>query len=85
MWRGEEAAWQLACARPIAPTISVHLPTHPFAYNPRPSHPHPPLTPPTHLRTAHGEEIIRPAMVENIKNRIRDRQPSASEEQQPQA
>lgn len=37
-----------------------------------------------HLRTTHGEEVIRPAMVENIKSRIRDRQPGIREEQQPQ-
>ncbi|EHS53927.1 hypothetical protein PDO_3904 [Rhizobium sp. PDO1-076] len=27
-----------------------------------------------HLRTAHGEDIIRPAMVDNIKARIRAEQ-----------
>ncbi|TPP11631.1 DUF1059 domain-containing protein [Rhizobium glycinendophyticum] len=35
-----------------------------------------------HLRTTHGEDIIRPAMVENIKSRIRDRQQGQREEQQ---
>ncbi|KQW29001.1 small metal-binding protein [Rhizobium sp. Root274] len=35
-----------------------------------------------HLRTTHGEDIIRPAMVENIKNRIRDRPQGQREEQQ---
>lgn len=38
-----------------------------------------------HLRTTHGEEIIRPTMVENIKNRIRDRQPGIREVPQTQA
>ncbi|RKE84142.1 DUF1059 domain-containing protein [Rhizobium sp. AG855] len=37
-----------------------------------------------HLRTTHGEEIIRPAMVENIKSRIRDRQSVQTGRQQPQ-
>ncbi|PYB75546.1 DUF1059 domain-containing protein [Rhizobium wuzhouense] len=37
-----------------------------------------------HLRTTHGEEIIRPAMVENIKSRIRNRQSVQAERQQPQ-
>ena len=38
-----------------------------------------------HLRTTHGEEIIRPTMVENIKSRIRDRQQGIREEQPTQA
>jgi predicted small metal-binding protein len=41
-----------------------------------------------HLRTTHGEDIIRPAMVENIKSRIRDRQagqPGIRDEPQTQA
>ncbi len=29
-----------------------------------------------HLRTAHGEADIRPAMVERIKERIRDAEPA---------
>lgn len=29
-----------------------------------------------HLRTAHGETIVRPEMVDHIKDRIRDAQPA---------
>jgi predicted small metal-binding protein len=38
-----------------------------------------------HLRTTHGEEIIRPTMVDNIKSRIRDRSPAIREVPQTQA
>jgi predicted small metal-binding protein len=31
-----------------------------------------------HLRTAHGEDVIRPNMVDNIKSRIREEQKAAS-------
>ncbi len=31
-----------------------------------------------HLRVTHGEEVIRPAMVDHIKERVRDEQPDAA-------
>ncbi|MDH4440415.1 MAG: DUF1059 domain-containing protein [Rhizobium sp.] len=30
-----------------------------------------------HLRVTHGEEVVRPAMVDQIKSRIRDKQMDA--------
>lgn len=38
-----------------------------------------------HLRTTHGEDVIRPPMVEAIKSRIRDQQPAIREEQRSEA
>jgi predicted small metal-binding protein len=29
-----------------------------------------------HMRAAHGEDVIRPSMVDHIKERIRDEQPN---------
>jgi predicted small metal-binding protein len=31
-----------------------------------------------HMRIAHGEDVIRPSMVEHIKERIRDDQPTTA-------